>query len=331
MRRLLLLANPAASGFTGAAFREVRTALAEDWEVAAEWPDDAVDARRRAAAAAAGGVDAVAAMGGDGIVHHVANGLVGTDTALAIVPAGTTNVLARILGLPSRPAAAARRLARLPATPTPMLRVEAVGVDGERRIEYATFAAGVGYDADVVAAAERRPHAKLRLGGVHYATTAISKLLLDWRGRVPNLSVSCDGERVDALALLTQVYGPYTYFGKVALYLTPERHAGFASLAAGDLEVHRSAELFLRAILRRPVPERLGTRIWKDFAEIAIEAEPPAPYEADGEHLGMAVELRLSPVPEAIRILRDPVIPRGGGSRFGRGRGSRFLRRRTAS
>ena len=331
MRRLLLLANPAASGFTGAAFREVRAALAEDWDVAAEWPDDAVDARRRAAAAAAGGVDAVAAMGGDGIVHHVANGLVGTDTPLAIVPAGTTNVLARILGLPNRPAAAARRFARLPATPTPMLRVEAVGVDGERRIEYATFAAGVGYDADVVAAAERRPYAKLRLGGVHYATTAISKLLLDWRGRVPNLSVSCDGERVDALALLTQVWGPYTYFGKVALYLTPERHAGFASLAAGDLEVHRAAELFLRAILRRPAPERLATRIWKDFAEITIEAEPPAPYEAYAEHLGTAVELRLSPVPEAIRILRDPAIPLGGGSRFGRGRGSRFPRRRTAS
>ncbi|NIR41978.1 MAG: diacylglycerol kinase family lipid kinase, partial [Actinobacteria bacterium] len=48
------------------------------------------EARGVAADAATEGYDVVAAMGGDGIVHQVANGLLGGEAALGIVPAGTT-------------------------------------------------------------------------------------------------------------------------------------------------------------------------------------------------------------------------------------------------
>ena len=46
-------------------------------------------------------------MGGDGVAHHVGNALVGTDTALGLIPVGTTNVLARILGILARKTAEA--------------------------------------------------------------------------------------------------------------------------------------------------------------------------------------------------------------------------------
>ncbi len=45
----------------------------------------------------------------------------------------------------------------------------------------ATFSVGVGFDAAVVEAAERKPYAKLRFGGVYYASTALSRLTSDWR------------------------------------------------------------------------------------------------------------------------------------------------------
>jgi len=305
VRRLLLLSNPSASAFTGAAFREIAGILREHFDVAAEWPGSPSDTRRRAREAAEEGVHVVAAMGGDGVVHHVANGLAGTETALGVIPAGTTNVLVRLLGLPRTPTDAARILHELPTVPTPLLRLSLTSA-GERRVEFATFAAGVGYDAAVVEAAERRPHAKLRFGGVHYASTAIGRLLADWRARPPNLRVRANGDRVDAVAVLAQVYGPYTYFGRVPLYLTPERRRGFVALAATDLEVHRSTEIFLRSVFRRHIPSRLGVRIWEPFREITISAEPPSPVEADGELLGTAEEARLTPAPNALRMLRRP-------------------------
>ncbi len=75
MRRLLLIANPSASGFTGAALRDVEATLGSKYEVTTAWPNGPAESRQAAADAAADGYAVVAAMGGDGVVHHVANGL----------------------------------------------------------------------------------------------------------------------------------------------------------------------------------------------------------------------------------------------------------------
>lgn len=99
------------------------------------------DAGRLAAEAAADGVDAVLTLGGDGTVREACVGLLGSDrgreVALGVLPGGTTNVLARALGLPPRPLEAARLLGRLEAKPldvgrcgaTPFLMMASSGLD----------------------------------------------------------------------------------------------------------------------------------------------------------------------------------------------------------
>ena len=305
MRRLLLLANPSASGFTGALYRDVVSSLSETFDVDAEWPQGTDATREHASRAAENGYSVVVAMGGDGVVHHVANGVVGTAAALGIIPAGTTNVTSRIFGLPKRPKRAAAAIAELPSVPTRLARIESSTVDGTT-VEYATFAVGVGFDADVVARAERRPHSKTWFGGAHYAESAISTLLREWRDRPANLRVDIDGERVDGVVALTQVHHPYTYFGPVPLHITREPVDGLATVVAGDLEVHRSAEIFARAILRRPLSDRLDARVYACFDRLTIDADPMTPFQADGEHLGLMSHVEITPAIDAMLVVRDP-------------------------
>lgn len=305
MRRLLLLANPSASGFTGALYRNVMSILSTEFDVDAEWPHGTGETRERAARAASDGYAVVAAMGGDGVVHHAANGAAGTTAALAIIPAGTTNVAARIFGLPRKPVKAAARIASLPSVPTRMARIESTTA-GDTTVEFATFAVGVGFDAEVVERAERRPHSKLQFGGVHYAESAISALLRDWRGRPANLRVDVDGSRFDGVAALTQVHHPYTYFGRVPLHITPGPVNGLAAVVAEDLEVHRAAGIFTKAVLRRPIGERLGAQVYTCFDRLTIEADPATSFQADGEHLGVASRVEITPAPDALLVVRNP-------------------------
>ncbi len=305
MRRLLLLANPSASGFTGALYRDVVATLSATFDLDTEWPHDPADTRRLAGAAAMHGYEVVVAMGGDGVVHHVANGVAGTTAALAIIPAGTTNVAARIFGLPHRPKRAASAIAEFGPVPTRLARIEST-MSGRTSVEYATFAVGVGFDADVVTRAETRPHSKVWFGGLHYAESAIMTLLTDWRSRPANLRVEVDGSRVDGVAALVQVHHPYTYFGPVPLHITRDAVDGLAGIVAGDLEVHRAAEIFARAILRRPLVERLRVPLFTCFDQMTIEADPAAPFQADGEHLGLATHIEITPAPDALFVVRNP-------------------------
>ncbi len=97
-------------------------------------------ARALAADATARGADVVYAWGGDGTVNEVGSALAFGETALAIVPAGSGNGLARALGIPREAGAALRHALQMP----------------ERRIDVGEIGdhiffnvAGVGFDAHI--------------------------------------------------------------------------------------------------------------------------------------------------------------------------------------
>ena len=107
MRTALLMANHSASQVTGGIYRQVVATLRSEFDLTTAWPISALETGAETHRCVNEGIDVVFAMGGDGVAHHVANGLVGTETALGLIPSGTTNVLSRILGVPQKPRAAA--------------------------------------------------------------------------------------------------------------------------------------------------------------------------------------------------------------------------------
>ena len=98
--KVLLLVNSSASSVTARGRVMIQKALSADHEVTLAETSRRGHATRLAQGAAADGVDVVVVLGGDGTLNEAANGLAGTDTALAALPGGSTNVFARTLGLP---------------------------------------------------------------------------------------------------------------------------------------------------------------------------------------------------------------------------------------
>jgi diacylglycerol kinase (ATP) len=130
--------------------------------------------------AAAKGVDVLFVWGGDGSVQRCIDAVAGTDTAVAILPAGTANLLASNLNVPHDIEAAVRI-----GLHGDRRRLDTGSVNGERF----TVMAGAGFDARLIADADRG--AKDRLGSASYLVTGLKSL----RGRRVRATIDVDGKR----------------------------------------------------------------------------------------------------------------------------------------
>jgi len=126
---------------------------------------EAGDATRFAREAVRDGASTVVAVGGDGTVNEVVNGLVGSGVPLGVIPIGTANDFARQAGIPDDPNHAMDVILRQP--PRPM---DVGEVNGRAFLNVST--GGVGAETT----AETSPAAKERLGSFAYALTGMKKL-----------------------------------------------------------------------------------------------------------------------------------------------------------
>ena len=143
------------------------------------------DASRLAREAVASGFDLVAAIGGDGTVNEIINGLAGSETPLAIIPTGTVNVLAMELGIPLEPPDAVKLL----GGDAGHVSWIDLGLAGDR---YFGLMAGVGMDAAVVAALN--PTMKKALKEAAFAVQGLATYLTH---EDPLIRVTCDERTVE--------------------------------------------------------------------------------------------------------------------------------------
>lgn len=309
MVRIVVLANPSASQFTGGAHRTVMSILGKVGQVEAVWPESAADAETRSAEAARDGVEVVVAMGGDGIVHHVAQGVVGTGSALGVIPAGTTNVIARLLGIPLKPAKAARLLIEPEVPPVALGTARMTLTRGSvETTHHAVFAGGFGLDAAVVLEADKEPYRKVRFGSIHYARTALGVAFKQFPGRVPNITARYGEDEQLATAALIQFRPVYTYFGPIPLRVTPHPPDPMTLLTIGRLKrrlVPRIVATLLRNGSLGSIP---GFTVVPNLTRVDISADPPVAAQADGEALGMVDSGFVEWAPGSLRVIAPQLL-----------------------
>ncbi len=238
--------------------------------------------------------DIVVAVGGDGTVADVASGIFGTDVTLGIVPAGSTNITARALGIPSDPLAAMDVLAG-PSTQ----RVIDVGRSGERSF---LNMAGAGFDAELFKAAN--PFWKRRLGWLAYLPAAALALRLQ-----PSIvRVAIDGDCFETQSALILVAN-----GGAAVAPSFTVYPGI-SVNDGWLDVlvfSASTPAEIVATLGQASLQKLDRSphvVWRRAQTVRIDADPPLAVELDGDARGTTPR-QFTVVPGGLRVVTPlPVI-----------------------
>ncbi len=150
MRRAVLIYNPVSGrGEKGRAQVEAAAAVLRAAGVEATLMPTSAPAAAAGLArdAIAAGADTVFACGGDGTIHEVLQGMVGSQAALGIVPLGTANSLAWDLRIPRNAAAAARVALHAVPRPVAICRVTYRDRNDRSDSRYFIMNAGIGLDA----------------------------------------------------------------------------------------------------------------------------------------------------------------------------------------
>lgn len=298
--RGLLVYNPNATTTNAAVTDVIARALSAELKLEVEATKRRDHAGYLAAGAVHEGFDVVVALGGDGTLNEVVQGVAKTSTKLALIPGGSTNVFARSLGLPDDAVEATSIVCR-------KLR------DGEDRTvslgmangRYFTFCAGWGLDAEIVRMVERRAMLKRT---VRQATFLWCGLLAYLGGGARgDITVRADGD--DPVTGLRTVVccnaDPYTYLGARPGRMCPEADLAGALDVTGltRARFHDLARVTWTALTSDEVPDLPRVRTWHDRARYTLDAAEALPLHVDGELLGVVPSLTLTSVPEALTVV----------------------------
>lgn len=280
IRRATVLVNPVARSVTRRFDAEgaMRFLAARGVEAILDYPESTAAS---AAKSAERGDDVLFVVGGDGTLRQAAAGLAGSETALAAIPAGTTNVWAKEAGIPHGVRTAFES----------HLSGQRVAIDlGRANGEPFLLMASAGWDAAVVERVDHR--LKARTGQLAYIAATMTRLtgfrtthahfrsgLLQW-----------DIPLAVAIISNTRLYGGLVQPSPLAS--ATDGLLDFAALS--PLNVRDTARLAGRLATRRLHNDLRAITARLD--EITLET-PGIPYQLDGDHAGRSpVEVKLQPL-----------------------------------
>lgn len=276
------------------------------------------DGRQAAADALAGRPAVVLVAGGDGTVRIVAEALQGSDTAMALLPFGTGNLLARNMGLPLGDLDASVAAAfggAMRAIDVAIAELE--DEDGTHRRHAFLVMAGIGLDAAM--AEQTNALAKRHLGWVAYvppiARSITANRLLQLRYRIDGgparserahtLIVGNCGTLTGSMLLLPAAAVDDGLLDVVML--RPKNRAGWAGIGTRltmQQIAHRS--VFGRRMLEL-APE-VHALAYAQGTQFDVRFEIPHDVQLDGDGFGAIVAARITVVPGSLRIAVAPAV-----------------------
>lgn len=301
-----MIVNPTASSVTRRDLVVIEKRLSIQHELTVHRTSRQGHATRLAHRAMKDKADVVITVGGDGTVNEAANGLLGTNCALAPLPGGSTNVFARAIGYPNDATKAIDVL--LDSLERRSIVKASVGVAAGRAF---MFHVGIGFDASVVHLVEKRGALKKYLGHPWFIASAIKSWKSTERKNLRFRIDTEDGRSVDLAQMAVALnVNPYTYLGNRPLELAPE--VGLATplslVAFEDMSLGRLVPAGRAALLGSDgLPNADGLHHLRNVTAATISSDTPFPYQLDGEPLDPVHELRLEHRPDAIRV----VVPSG--------------------
>jgi diacylglycerol kinase (ATP) len=302
-RRAAFIVNPAsANGATAREWPELAAlAHASGLQVSEHLTEAPGHAAELAREASMNGADVVVAVGGDGTVHEVVNGLVGPggapfgEAALGVVARGTGRDFIRSHAIPSKPRDAIRVVAE-----GRIRRVDLGEVRTDLDPEGVRFANAASAGVTAAIAARANGMSK-RLGGTPTFLVAAVQGFRAWRNTP--IAVEVDGRRRELTAACVVLMNGHSLAGGMKAARDARPDDGLLDMVlVGDVG---AKDLALN--LHRVYGGDLGSHPKIDqikAAEVRIAGDEPLPIEADGELAGETPAL-FRCLPGALRLVAD--------------------------
>ena len=275
--------------------RVIRFFASHGWETTLRKTRGEGDGITYAREAAAEGYDLVIAVGGDGTIGEVASGLVGSDCTLGVLPVGTGNIWAHMLGLP----------VWTPIYRDALLDAARIIVNGRRQDidigrandRHFILWTGIGFDAKVTHEVEPYRNVRRTFGSLAYVVAALATTL-GMRGS--RITITIDGKAYRQRAVMVVVSNAQLY---AAFNLAPQ-----AQLDDGLLDVYvfkgvNMLDIFYHLYLLLSGKHTQATKVDTFRAKaVSIRADKPLPLHMDGDAHGYS-PVDIEVLPKAIQVI----------------------------
>jgi diacylglycerol kinase (ATP) len=290
---IILISNPAAHGATFRKF-ECASAFLEEkgFDVKLLLTEKSGDATHLAQEAVREKPYAIVAAGGDGTINEIINGMVKSDVPLALLPLGTTNVLAKELGIPEEMTAALSTAISKAPRMVNLGRIELNPDTDSAYVRYFCLMAGIGFDGKTVH--DVNPAIKRKSGKAAYVLSGLKNLL----HYAPNqLFYNIDGQELTGFASITGKSSRYGGNFKI----TPDADLSDPALYTCIFQGNRRSDL-IRYVYRTITGSLSKEKDIICLKSTSVEVHGTAHIQLDGDYIGLT-PAKITVEKDALKII----------------------------